>query len=135
MFAPSTVMLIVDDMEVVRQVVKMELQALGFKRFLEAADGDVAWDLIRSSFGTDMMVGCAIVDWNMPAMSGLKLLEKIRNEPKFKNLPFVMITSEAEMEAVMEAIRKGVSSYILKPIEPGVLAAKLKEAWKKHTTG
>ena len=56
-----------------------------------------------------------ISNWNMPKMNGLDLLKHISSTPKLKDIPFLMLTSEAQKVKVMEALNAGISNYILKP--------------------
>ena len=131
MFAPSDPILVVDDMELIRQVVKTELVGMGFKNIIEAATGNEALtELIKTLSKNPVQL--VISDWNMPGMTGLDFLKQVRSNPKTHNLPFIMLTTEAEMENVMDAIREGVSNYIVKPFEAGQLADKIKQVWKKH---
>ncbi|MEE9118511.1 MAG: response regulator, partial [Calditrichia bacterium] len=54
-------------------------------------------------------------DWNMPDMSGMEVLKKIRSDDELKDIPFIMVTAKAEEEKILAAIKAGVSNYILKP--------------------
>ena len=53
-------------------------------------------------------------------------------EEKYKELPFLMVTAEAEQKAVLEAVQEKVSNYIVKPFSPDVLEEKLALVYKKH---
>lgn len=57
----------------------------------------------------------------MSKMNGLELLKAIRNNPKLKNILFIMVTAEAQKENVIEAIKHGVNQYIVKPFTPEIL--------------
>ena len=57
-----------------------------------------------------------VSDWNMPNMTGLELLMSVRADPRFKHLPFLMVTAEAEKENILTAVKAGVSNYIVKPL-------------------
>ncbi len=65
-------------------------------------------------------------DWNMPNMDGLTFLQKVRETNK--DVPFIMITTEAERARVVTAIQAGVTDYLVKPFTPDDLRAKL-EKW------
>ena len=64
-----------------------------------------------------------VTDWNMPIMPGIELLKSIRQDARFKDMPVLMVTAEAQKENVLAAVQAGVSSYIVKPFT----AAALKE--------
>jgi two-component system chemotaxis response regulator CheY len=67
-----------------------------------------------------------LLDWNMPQLNGLELVKKIRNDAKFSALPVIMITSEAAKYNVIEAVKAGVSDYLIKPVNEKSLMEKLK---------
>ena len=72
-----------------------------------------------------------IVDWNMPEMNGIDLLLSLKNNEKYKNIPFLMITSESETEKVIKAIVLGVSDFIVKPFDENTLSEKMTAIWKR----
>jgi two-component system chemotaxis response regulator CheY len=57
-----------------------------------------------------------LLDWNMPELSGLDFLKKIRAVEKYKHLPVIMVTSEAARYNVIEALKNGATDYIIKPV-------------------
>lgn len=128
MFDLNTPILVADDMGTMRKLVIKACQTLGFKNFTEAADGALAWEKLASA---NPAFGLVISDWNMPNCSGLDFLKRVRSDSRFKNLPFILVTAEAEAAQVVEAVKAGVSSYVIKPFNPETLAAKLQEAYKK----
>jgi two-component system chemotaxis response regulator CheY len=128
MFSPETQVLIVDDMKTMRKLVTKSLSEMGLKNVTEAEDGQKAWDILIAGNGK---FGLVISDWNMPNVSGLEFLKRVRSEEKFKTLPFVLLTAESETAQVMTAISAGVSSYLVKPFSTAALAEKLKAVHKK----
>jgi two-component system chemotaxis response regulator CheY len=68
----------------------------------------------------------------MPGPSGIDFLKQVRETEKFKDLPFILITTESEKQAVIQAAMAGVSAYIVKPFNIETLTKRLQEAWKKH---
>ncbi len=66
-----------------------------------------------------------VSDWNMPNMTGLELLKAVRADAKLKHMPFLMVTAEAEKENIIEAVKAGVSNYIVKPFTGQALKEKL----------
>lgn len=112
--------LVVDDMSATRIVVKGILREIGLNNVDEAANGNIALQKMQKEEFDIIMT-----DWNMPHMSGLELLRKIREDDKLSRLPVLMVTSEAKKENVIEAAKAGASGYIIKPFSASTLNAKL----------
>lgn len=117
--------LVVDDFSTMRRIVKNTLRQIGFTNIEEAEDGQKAFDrLVVEKF--DFVVS----DWNMPNMTGIDLLRKVRATPQIKDIPFLMVTAEAKQENIVEAIKAGVSNYIVKPFTVATLDEKIKKIFK-----
>ncbi len=112
--------MIVDDFATMRRIVKNILTQLGFKNFVEADDGSVAWEMLQKQ-----PVDFIVSDWNMPKMTGIELLKKVRADEKLKDTPFLMVTAEAQKENIIEAVKARVSNYIVKPFTPETLGEKI----------
>ncbi len=112
--------LVVDDFATMRRILKNILKQIGFENIEEAEDGEQAYTKLKS--GSFKFV---VSDWNMPNLDGLGLLKKVRSDPDLKNLPVLMVTAEAEKEKVVEAIKAGVSNYVVKPFTAEVLKEKM----------
>ena len=128
MFDSKTRILVVDDMMTMRKIVSKTLKELSFTDLTEASDGAKAWEVISSA---SPQIGLVISDWNMPNCSGLDLLKRIRADSRFKTLPFLMVTAEAEMHQIQEAIKSGVDNYVIKPFNSQTLSEKLELVYKK----
>lgn len=74
-----------------------------------------------------------ILDVNMPDVNGIMMLEFIRQNPGSKNLPVIMLSSEAADLQVEVALQKGADAYITKPVSLDELEAAIKTAFKKHS--
>ena len=131
MFDPDTRILIVDDMMTMRKIIINGLKRINLKNVVEAEDGDIAWRILERS-EVEGRVGLIICDWNMPRMKGIDLLKKVRANEEYKEIPFLMVTAEAEQKAVLEAVQQKVSNYVVKPFSPGTLEEKLQIVYKKH---
>jgi two-component system chemotaxis response regulator CheY len=79
-------------------------------------------------------IGLIISDWNMPNCSGLDLLKRVRGDSRFKKLPFILVTAEAEQHQILEAVKAGVDQYVVKPFNQETLKVKLELAHKKFLT-
>jgi two-component system, chemotaxis family, chemotaxis protein CheY len=109
--------LIVDDSPVVRQQVR---RALGESyEFIEAADG--AEGLSKVTAEPD--IAMIILDINMPRMSGLEMLEKVKEGGKNAGLHVVMLTGEGQHSMIERAKKAGAKGWIVKPFKPELLSA------------
>lgn len=118
--------LVVDDFPTMRRIVKNLFKQLGFENIEEAEDGAQAYSKLQTG-GFQFI--CS--DWNMPNMDGLELLKKVRSDSALKDMPVLMVTAEAEKEKVIEAIKAGVSNYVVKPFTAEVLKEKLDKIFEK----
>lgn len=112
--------LVVDDFATMRRIVKNILRQLGYKNIEEADDGDVALGMLKSQ-----PFDFVISDWNMPKMSGLELLKSVRSDEQLQDIPFLMVTAEAQKENIIEAVKAKVSNYIIKPFTAETLSEKI----------
>lgn len=135
MFPPSTKILVVDDMPTIRDLVKNQLKALGFKNIIEASDGEAALSVVMSAASVRVPIELIISDWNMPKMTGLEFLRQIRASDSLGNTPFILLTSESERDQVTEAILAGVSQYIVKPFAAKSFEEKVRSVWNKIAAG
>jgi len=122
----SMKVLVADDFATMRKIVRNILKQIGFDDIVEAEDGQAAMQVLRNE-----NIGLVVTDWNMPNMSGLELLQKIRTNPKTANLPVLMVTAEGLKENVVTAVKAGVNNYVVKPFTAEVLQEKLEQIFKK----
>jgi len=116
--------LIIDDSKVMRNIHKNTLKEhdIDETRFLEAENGAQALNLLMNN-----EVDFIIIDWNMPQMDGMQFVTKIRADAKYEKVPIIMVTSEAARENVMQAVKAGVTNYVVKPITGERLWQKFKD--------
>ena len=112
--------LVVDDSSTMRRIIVRTLEGIGESDVTEASDGEEALTKVD---GADSEL--ILTDWNMPNLDGLGLVEKLRSSASYKSTPIIMITTEAEKGNVVEAIKAGVNNYIVKPLTPATLKAKI----------
>lgn len=120
--------LVVDDFSTMRRIIANILKQCGITDIQEAEDGDVALKMIEKQ-NYDFIVS----DWNMPNLSGLELLKKIRENPQLKHLPFLLITAEAKKENIIAAAHAGADGYIVKPFNHATLSEKLEKIFMKKS--
>ena len=114
--------LIVDDSRVIRKVARRILEELNFD-IAEAEDGRAAMDACLKT-----MPDAILLDWNMPVMTGIEFLRKLREEPGGDAPTVVFCTVENDLDHIREALDAGASEYIMKPFDGDIIAAKLEEA-------
>lgn len=118
---PDMKILVVDDFPTMRRIVKTLMRQNGYTNFVEAEDGVQGLKALDNNPDVEFVVS----DWNMPNMSGLEFLKAVRSDARFSHLPFLMVTAESEKEQIIEAVKNGVSSYIVKPFTGAALQDKL----------
>lgn len=118
--------LVVDDFSTMRRIVKNLLRDLGFTNTHEADDGSTAWPMLQS---TDF--DFVVTDWNMPGMSGIELLQKIRADDRLKGIPVLMVTAEAKRDQIVAAAQAGVNGYVVKPFTAAALKEKIEKIFER----
>ena len=118
--------LIVDDFSTMRRIIKNLLRELGFSNAVEADDGQTALPILQAG-GIDFLV----TDWNMPGMTGIDLLKKVRADPNLATLPILMVTAEAKREQIVEAAQAGVNGYVIKPFTAVTLKEKIDKIFER----
>jgi len=113
---------VVDDFASMRNIIKGLLNQIGFQNIEEAKDGSTALEKLK--IGKFDLVIC---DWNMPKVPGIEVLKAVRNDPRLKDLPFLMVTAKAKKDNVMEAVKAGVNQYIVKPFTAETLQKKIEK--------
>lgn len=122
MNSPSpTRFLVVDDFATMRRIVRNLLAELGFRQVEEASDGRIALEMLRQG-GFDFVIS----DINMPRLGGYELLQQIRADAAMQGLPVLLVTSEANKDDVLQAIRLGANGTILKPLTKSSLEEKVR---------
>ncbi|HIJ89682.1 MAG TPA: response regulator [Deltaproteobacteria bacterium] len=102
--------LVVDDSLVMRRIIGNHLRALGYSNILEADNGKKALRILEEE-----RVDLILSDWCMRVMHGIEVLRSVRKNEATKNIPFIMVTAEAQPHLILEAIRAQVSDYVVKP--------------------
>ncbi|MBL9093590.1 MAG: response regulator [Planctomycetaceae bacterium] len=114
----SNKVLVVDDSGTMRKIITRALNAVGFTDVVEAGDGVEGLAAFEKDSFTLVMT-----DWNMPNKSGLELIRDIRATGS--EVPIFMVTTEGEKNRILDAIKAGVTDYLVKPFSADVLREKL----------
>ena len=114
--------LVVDDSAAIRKILQRVLAQteLPLGTILEAGDGFEAIERLTAN-----NIGLVLTDINMPNMDGIELLKKIRENPQWKSIPVVMITTEGSQQKVLEAVDLGAAGYVRKPFTADQIKEKL----------
>jgi two-component system chemotaxis response regulator CheY len=132
MFPTDTKVLIVDDSNFARNILKNSLKELGFWKILEADAAKQAQSLLSEEEQVKDPVHLIVTDVHMPEMSGLELLKWIRSHATWKDMPVIILTTSQEKTEILEAGKLGVSHFIIKPFDTATLADRMASTWNKH---
>jgi two-component system chemotaxis response regulator CheY len=112
--------MIVDDSRAMRMIIRRVLTRVGFE-VIEAGDGKQALDQLSAAGPLDL----ALVDWNMPVMTGYELICELRARREFDPMAIMMVTTESESTQVQRALDAGANEYVMKPFTEDGLKEKL----------
>jgi two-component system chemotaxis response regulator CheY len=112
--------IVIDDSRATRMILKRALGAQGFE-VVEAGDGKQALDELAKTGPLDL----ALVDWNMPVMTGYEFVKEVRARKEMDRMAIMMVTTESEMSQVQKALDAGANEYVMKPFTDQVLQEKL----------
>ncbi len=107
--------MIVDDSGAMRAVIKKIITISGFKinNCFEAANGREALEMLKQNW-----VDVIISDVNMPEMNGLELLKSLSQDPLYRSIPAIIVSTEGSNERMKEALEGGAKGFIKKPFQP-----------------
>ena len=131
MFPNDTKFLVADDTKTIRTLLKEILNKLGYRDVHEAEDGNRALAMMKAAADEKSPFTFLIIDWNMPGLTGLDLLEIRNADKRFKDVPFLMVTIESERDYVLRAVAMGVSDFIVKPFSENTIKTKLQSIWNR----
>lgn len=116
--------LLVDDMQNMRRTMKNMLQHLGIKieHIVEANDGEAALKILQEE---DHNIIFVLLDWNMPNLTGIDVLKKIKEDEKLRKILVLMVTAENSDDQIAQAVERGVENYIIKPFIAKTLEEKM----------
>lgn len=117
--------LVVDDSATIRKLIGYVIRTkLGSDRVIMASDGKEALRHLK-----DTRIDIIISDWNMEGVDGEELLYWVRNDESYRDIPFIMVTTNAHKDYVITALQLGVTQYLSKPFTPAQLEQKVRASW------
>jgi two-component system phosphate regulon response regulator PhoB len=119
--------LVVEDEEDIRELLKYNLEKEGFQVF-GAATGEAALQAVR-----DRLPDLILLDLMLPGLDGLEVCRKIRGEAQTRHLPIIMLTAKGEEADIVTGLELGADDYITKPFSPRVLLARLRAALRRRS--
>jgi two-component system, chemotaxis family, chemotaxis protein CheY len=122
--ASSLRVLIVDDQQTIRSLVRIGLKEIGVTHIEDAVDGE---DGLRALLTHKSNL--VISDYNMPKLDGLNFLRAVRSTPALKNTGFIMLTGRADSDLVQRAQQFGVNNYLVKPFTVATLRQKIEAVY------
>ena len=117
-------LLTIDDSRTIRRVISGVGAMIGYE-VLEAEHGAQAMEVLGEHAEE---IGLILLDWNMPGMNGLEVLQTVKANPAWAHIPVMMVTTEGEKSYIVKAIQAGAVHYLTKPFTQEDLAARIMEA-------
>jgi PleD family two-component response regulator len=118
--APSFRVLVADDDGMSRSVLRSMLRKHTSAVVVEAEDGGQALDIIQHS-----AVDAVFLDLQMPVMDGLEVLVALRGDIAHQSLPVIVLSALSDLPTVRQAIKLGITDYLVKPLRPRLMEARL----------
>ncbi|GAB4010147.1 response regulator [Nocardioides ultimimeridianus] len=112
--------MIIDDSRAMRSILRRVVTGLDFEAS-EAGNGREALDQLEAGVVPDV----CLIDWNMPVMDGYTFITKVRENPAWRNITLMMVTTESEQSNIVRALAAGAHEYVIKPFTPDAIAEKL----------
>jgi len=114
--------LVVDDSRAMRMILSRTLAQSGFE-ILQAANGREALEIMDREGSS---IGLVLLDWNMPELTGIEVVEKLRAQSALNGTRLVMVTTETEVEQMARALEAGADEYVMKPFTREAVEDKLR---------
>lgn len=120
-----TTILVIDDEPDIREVMRFALESAEF-RVLEAGHADEARKLLSRE-----VLDLILLDWMLPGRSGLELAQQLKQNPKTKAIPIIMVSARGEEEDRVKGLDTGADDYIAKPFSPREMVARVKAVLRR----
>jgi two-component system chemotaxis response regulator CheY len=105
-----------------RMILSKTLTESGFE-VMQAANGREALEIMERE---GPAIGLVLLDWNMPEVTGIEVVEQLRSQKAFNTVRVVMVTTETEIEQMARALEAGADEYVMKPFTREAVEDKLR---------
>lgn len=122
--------LVVDDAKTIRLIFQKTLAPYDEFHLECSNDGSAAFKYLERSFADNIFFDLIISDWNMPFVSGIELLKRLKADDRFNSIPFIMLTAESASTNIAMAMSGGAIDFIAKPFSKNSVIEKI----RKHAT-
>ena len=122
----NSCVLVVDDSRTLRRILVRELNSLGLTNIVEAGDGLEAIEVVKSK-PIDLM----LLDMEMPELDGLGVLQVLKSDETYKQLPIIVISGADQFDKTIKCIEIGAEDYLPKPFDPILLRARIFSSLEK----
>lgn len=113
--------LVVDDSEVIRSLITVNLELEGFE-VVQAVDGQDALDKI-----IEVDPDVITIDVKMPRLDGLETVARLRADPRTRGVRIIMVTASAQVDDLRRGEEAGVDAYVTKPFDPAALVRTVRD--------
>ncbi len=113
----------IDDSSIIRKIVRATISVIGYD-FLGAEDAEDALNLLETEHSDISLI---LLDWNMPGVNGYELLQILKQDERYKEIPVMMVTTETDKSNIIMAIKGGAINYLTKPFSNEDLLTKIME--------
>ena len=120
-------LLVVDDEEDILELVRFNLSREGYN-VICAASGEDAWRILNAE-----AIDLVVLDLMLPGMDGLELARRLKNEPRTRAIPIVMLSAKGEEADIVTGLELGADDYVTKPFSPRVLIARVRSVLRRKT--
>lgn len=120
-FPVAKKILLVDDEEPMRKVMRVLLKAESHWELHECADGQEALDFLCDGFRPDL----CLIDLDMPRMGGLELIQRIRHDPALQGLQVIVVSANKDKDVITSLVKLRIAGYLLKPYDTSKVRAML----------
>jgi two-component system phosphate regulon response regulator PhoB len=122
----KAIILIIEDDPEIQELLSLSMSREGWK-LIQAKTGEEGLDYLKKN-----QANCILLDIMLPGMDGLKLLKKLKENEKSRNIPVIMTTARGEEADVITGLELGADDYVVKPYSPKVLVARVRASLRRQ---
>lgn len=123
----AATILVVEDEPAIQELISYGLRQAGHEAFC-AGDAEQAMKIVN-----DVLPDLVLLDWMLPGMSGIEFAKMLRQVPRTKNIPIIMLTARTEESDKVSGLEVGADDYITKPFSPRELVARIKAVLRRRS--